>query len=143
MPETWWRGAAVYQVYLRSFADGNGDGTGDLAGLRARLDHLSELGIDAIWLNPWYPSPMADGGYDVADYRGIEPSFGTLAEAEAFIAEQGVGQLMSAKELAGHSWAQNKQGMEMDMEHGHEAEGGMDGHGEGEEKTESTQHAGM
>ncbi|GAA3230104.1 glycoside hydrolase family 13 protein [Actinocorallia longicatena] len=87
MPETWWRGAAIYQVYLRSFADGNGDGVGDLAGLRARLPYLAELGIDAIWLNPWYPSPMADGGYDVADYRDIEPSFGTLGEAETFIEE--------------------------------------------------------
>lgn len=87
MSETWWRGAAIYQVYLRSFADGNGDGVGDLAGLRARLPYLSELGVDAIWLNPWYPSPMADGGYDVADYRNIEPLFGTLAEAEAFIRE--------------------------------------------------------
>ncbi|MEO5873701.1 MAG: glycoside hydrolase family 13 protein [Streptosporangiaceae bacterium] len=87
MPETWWRGAAIYQVYLRSFADGNGDGTGDLAGLRQRLRYLSELGINAIWLNPWYPSPMADGGYDVADYRDIEPSFGDLAEAEALIRE--------------------------------------------------------
>ncbi|GAA4057298.1 MULTISPECIES: glycoside hydrolase family 13 protein [Actinomadura] len=87
MPEAWWRGAVIYQVYLRSFADGDGDGVGDLAGLRSRLPYLSELGIDAVWLNPWYPSPMADGGYDVADYRGIEPVFGTLAEAEAFIRE--------------------------------------------------------
>ncbi|SEG74259.1 alpha-glucosidase [Thermomonospora echinospora] len=87
MPETWWRGAVIYQVYLRSFADGNGDGVGDLAGLRSRLPYLAELGADAIWLNPWYPSPMADGGYDVADYRDIEPAFGTLAEAEAFIGE--------------------------------------------------------
>ncbi|MBN6051756.1 glycoside hydrolase family 13 protein [Nonomuraea sp. RK-328] len=87
MSLTWWRGAAIYQVYLRSFADGNGDGCGDLAGLRSRLGYLKDLGIDAVWLNPWYPSPMADGGYDVADYRGIEPVFGTLAEAEAFIAE--------------------------------------------------------
>ncbi|MEV0348306.1 glycoside hydrolase family 13 protein [Nonomuraea sp. NPDC050680] len=87
MSQTWWRGAAIYQVYLRSFADGNGDGIGDLAGLRSRLPYLKELGIDAIWLNPWYPSPMADGGYDVADYRGIEPVFGTLAEAETFIEE--------------------------------------------------------
>ena len=87
MPETWWRGAAIYQVYLRSFADGNGDGLGDLAGLRSRLAYLSALGIDAIWLNPWYPSPMSDGGYDVADYRNIEPIFGTLAEAEKLIQE--------------------------------------------------------
>lgn len=87
MSDTWWRGAAIYQVYLRSFADGNGDGIGDLAGLRAKLPYLADLGIDAIWLNPWYPSPMADGGYDVADYRAIDPSFGTLAEAEAYIDE--------------------------------------------------------
>jgi alpha-glucosidase len=87
MRETWWRGAAIYQVYLRSFADGNGDGLGDLAGLRSRLSYLSDLGIDAIWLNPWYPSPMSDGGYDVADYRSIEPIFGTLAEAEKVIQE--------------------------------------------------------
>ncbi|MEV0582097.1 alpha-amylase family glycosyl hydrolase [Nonomuraea sp. NPDC050310] len=87
MPQTWWRGAAIYQVYLRSFADGNGDGIGDLAGLRERLPYLKELGVDAVWLNPWYASPMADGGYDVADYRRIAAEFGTLAEAEAFIAE--------------------------------------------------------
>ncbi|MFC4114916.1 alpha-amylase family glycosyl hydrolase [Nonomuraea zeae] len=87
MSQTWWRGAAIYQVYLRSFADGNGDGVGDLAGLRSRLPYLKDLGIGAIWLNPWYPSPMADGGYDVADYRDIEPVFGTLAEAEKFISE--------------------------------------------------------
>jgi alpha-glucosidase len=87
MSHTWWRGAAIYQVYLRSFADGNGDGVGDLTGLRARLPYLKDLGIDAIWLNPWYPSPMADGGYDVADYRDIEPVFGTLDQAEKFISE--------------------------------------------------------
>ncbi|OLF07990.1 alpha-glucosidase [Actinophytocola xinjiangensis] len=83
----WWRGAAIYQVYIRSFADGDGDGTGDLAGVRTRLPYLSELGIGAIWFNPWYPSPMDDGGYDVADYRDIEPAFGTLAEAEKLIEE--------------------------------------------------------
>jgi alpha-glucosidase len=83
----WWRTAVIYQVYIRSFADGNGDGIGDIAGLRARLPYLKELGIDAVWINPWYPSPMADGGYDVADYRGIDPSFGTLSEAEEMIAE--------------------------------------------------------
>jgi alpha-glucosidase len=87
MPETWWRGAAIYQVYPRSFADGNGDGVGDLAGLRGRLGYLADLGADAIWMTPWYPSPMADGGYDVADYRDIEPVFGTLAEAEKLIQE--------------------------------------------------------
>jgi len=83
----WWRSAVIYQVYVRSFADGNGDGIGDLAGVRQRLPYLRELGIDAVWFTPWYPSPMADGGYDVADYRDIDPVFGTLADAEALIAE--------------------------------------------------------
>ncbi|HEY5832708.1 glycoside hydrolase family 13 protein [Streptomyces sp.] len=83
----WWRSAVIYQVYIRSFADGNGDGVGDLAGLRARLPYLADLGADAIWINPWYPSPMADGGYDVADYRDIEPAFGTLDDAQALIGE--------------------------------------------------------
>ncbi|MFE1291722.1 glycoside hydrolase family 13 protein [Streptomyces sp. NPDC058751] len=83
----WWRSAVIYQVYVRSFADGDGDGTGDLAGVRARLPYLAELGVDALWFNPWYLSPLADGGYDVADYRTIDPAFGTLAEAEKLIAE--------------------------------------------------------
>jgi alpha-glucosidase len=90
----WWRSAAIYQVYLRSFSDANGDGVGDLAGVRAKLPYLRDLGIDAIWFTPWYPSPMADGGYDVADYRDIDPLFGTLAEAELLIeeaAELGIG----------------------------------------------------
>lgn len=82
----WWKTAVVYQVYIRSFADGNGDGIGDITGLTARLPYLSELGIDAVWINPWYPSPMADAGYDVADFRNIEPSYGTLEQADAFIA---------------------------------------------------------
>jgi alpha-glucosidase len=85
--ENWWRGAVIYQVYPRSFADSNGDGTGDLAGVRSRLPYLAELGVNALWFNPWYPSPMADGGYDVADYRDIDPVFGTLAEAEKLISE--------------------------------------------------------
>jgi alpha-glucosidase len=83
----WWRSAAIYQLYVRSFADGNGDGIGDLAGVRARLSYLAGLGIDAIWFNPWYPSPMSDAGYDISDYRSIDPVFGTLADADALIAE--------------------------------------------------------
>ena len=84
---SWWRGAVIYQVYVRSFADGNGDGTGDLAGVRQRLPYLRDLGVDAIWFTPFYVSPLADGGYDVVDYRAIDPAFGTLAEAEQLIAE--------------------------------------------------------
>ncbi|MEU8569268.1 glycoside hydrolase family 13 protein [Streptomyces pathocidini] len=83
----WWRSAAIYQIYPRSFADGNGDGIGDIAGIRARLTHLRDLGVDALWISPWYVSPMADAGYDVADYRDIDPLFGTREEAEALIAE--------------------------------------------------------
>ncbi|RLP80761.1 alpha-glucosidase [Mycetocola lacteus] len=82
---SWWRGDTIYQIYPRSFADGNGDGTGDLRGVRQRLPYLKELGINAIWYTPWYESPLADGGYDVADYRRIDPAFGDLAEAEALI----------------------------------------------------------
>ena len=82
-----WRDAVIYQVYVRSFADVNGDGTGDLAGVRSRLTYLRDLGVDAMWFTPWYPSPMADGGYDVADYRAIEPLFGNLSGAEALINE--------------------------------------------------------
>ena len=83
----WWRSAVIYQVYIRSFADGDGDGIGDIPGLRSRLPYLAGLGIDALWINPWYPSPMKDAGYDVSDLRAIEPLFGTLADAEAMIAE--------------------------------------------------------
>lgn len=85
--QSWWQTAVVYQVYIRSFADGTGDGVGDIAGLRAKLPYLGRLGVDAIWINPWYPSPMADAGYDVSDYRDIEPAYGTLDEAQALIAE--------------------------------------------------------
>ena len=83
----WWRDAVVYQVYVRSFADASGDGVGDLAGVRERLPYLGELGVDALWFSPWYPSPMADSGYDISDYRSIDPAFGTLREAERLIAE--------------------------------------------------------
>ena len=85
--DAWWRSAAIYQLYVRSFADGNGDGIGDLAGVRAHLPYLVGLGIDAIWFNPWYPSPMSDAGYDISDYRDIDPVFGTLADADALIGE--------------------------------------------------------
>ena len=81
----WHHCAVVYEVYLRSFADGNGDGIGDLTGLLSRLPYLRDLGVDALWITPWYVSPMADGGYDVADYRDIDPLFGTLAQAEKLI----------------------------------------------------------
>ncbi|KIZ18107.1 glycoside hydrolase family 13 protein [Streptomyces natalensis] len=83
----WWHDAVIYQVYPRSFADGNGDGMGDLAGIRSRLPYLRDLGVDAVWLSPFYASPQADGGYDVADYRAIDPMFGTLPDAEAVIAD--------------------------------------------------------
>ncbi|EST38088.1 hypothetical protein N566_09470 [Streptomycetaceae bacterium MP113-05] len=81
----WWRDAVIYQVYPRSFADGNADGMGDLAGVRQRLPYLARLGVDAVWLSPFYASPQADAGYDVADYRVIDPMFGDLADAEALI----------------------------------------------------------
>ncbi|KGI81297.1 alpha-glucosidase [Actinopolyspora erythraea] len=83
----WWRDAVIYQIYIRSFADGDGDGMGDIEGIRSRLPYLRELGIDAIWITPWYVSPQADAGYDVADFRDIDPRFGTLAEAEKLITE--------------------------------------------------------
>ena len=81
----WWRKAVVYQIYIRSFADANGDGVGDIAGIVGHLGYLRDLGVDAIWITPWYPSPMADGGYDVADYRAIDPLFGTLTSARALV----------------------------------------------------------
>ena len=81
----WWQDAVIYQVYPRSFADGDGDGMGDLDGVRRRLPYLRELGVDAVWLSPFYASPQADAGYDVADYRAIDPMFGTLLDADALI----------------------------------------------------------
>ena len=83
----WWRHAVIYQGYIRSFADADGDGLGDIAGLRSKLPYLADLGVDAIWINPWYPSPQKDAGYDVVTYLDIEPRFGTLAEGEQLIAD--------------------------------------------------------
>ena len=85
----WWRSAVVYQVYVRSFADANGDGRGDLHGVISRLDHLAHLGVDAIWLTPCYPSPQLDHGYDVADYFDIEPTYGDLATFDRLVAAAG------------------------------------------------------
>ncbi|MDI2131661.1 glycoside hydrolase family 13 protein [Yinghuangia seranimata] len=85
--DRWWRDAVIYQVYVRSFADGNGDGVGDLLGIRTRLPYLHSLGVDALWITPFYESPMADGGYDVADYRAVDPSFGTLGDIDALVRE--------------------------------------------------------
>ncbi|MFD4422884.1 glycoside hydrolase family 13 protein [Agromyces sp. NPDC058484] len=87
MTSEWWRTAAIYQIYPRSFADANGDGMGDLAGITARLGALQELGIDAIWLSPFYTSPQRDAGYDVADYCDVDPRFGTLADFDVMLAE--------------------------------------------------------
>jgi alpha-glucosidase len=83
----WWRTAITYQLYIRSFADSDGDGLGDVEGIRSRLPYLASLGVDALWINPWYPSPQADAGYDVADYRNIHPPFGDLAAAQKLIDE--------------------------------------------------------
>ena len=85
--EPWWRGAAIYQIYPRSFADHDGDGVGDLRGIRGHVDHVADLGVDAVWLSPFYRSPMADFGYDVSDHCDVDPRFGTLADAEGLIGD--------------------------------------------------------
>jgi len=87
MNEHWWRSAVIYQIYVRSFADSDGDGVGDLPGIRSRLPHVKELGVDGIWLTPFYPSPGADHGYDVSDYVDVDPQFGTLDDFDALVAD--------------------------------------------------------
>ncbi len=83
----WWKHGVLYQIYPRSFADSNGDGIGDLSGIISRLDYLKKLGIDGIWLSPIYPSPLKDFGYDICDYRGIDPLFGSLEDFSKLVGE--------------------------------------------------------
>jgi hypothetical protein len=84
-PDSWWKNGIVYQIYPRSFQDSDGDGIGDLRGIRQRLDYLVSLGVDAVWISPIYPSPMADFGYDISDYQGIDARFGTLADFDELV----------------------------------------------------------
>src|SRR5216683_748263 len=86
MINPWWADAVVYEVYPRSFADSGSDGIGDLAGVRSRIPYLADLGINAVWLTPFYPSPLADGGYDVSDYCDVDPRLGSLADFDALVA---------------------------------------------------------
>ena len=85
--KNWWRNAVFYEIYPRSFADSNNDGIGDLKGITAHLDYLKDLGVDAIWLTPIYPSPQVDFGYDISDYEAIDPKYGTMADFDHLIAE--------------------------------------------------------
>ena len=81
----WWRGACIYQIYPRSFHDSNADGIGDLPGITAKLEHIADLGVDAIWVSPFFTSPMKDFGYDVADFRDVDPMFGTLDDFKTLL----------------------------------------------------------
>ena len=81
----WWRQAAIYQIYPRSFKDSNGDGLGDIPGITSKAKYLKSLSLDAVWLSPFFPSPLADGGYDVADYRNVDPRLGTLEDFDQMV----------------------------------------------------------
>ncbi len=102
--EPWWKGAAIYQIYPRSFADSNGDGVGDLNGITRHLDHVADLGVDCIWVSPFFTSPMKDFGYDVADYRDVDPLFGTLADFDALVTRaHGLGLKVIIDQVYSHS----------------------------------------
>ena len=109
----WWRSAVIYQIYPRSFADASGDGIGDLPGITSRLDSLKELGVDAIWLSPFMTSPQRDAGYDVADYRDVDPLFGTLDDFDTMLDEahargiRVVVDLVPNHSSAQHAWFQD------------------------------------
>ena len=83
----WWRHATIYEIYLKSFQDSNGDGIGDFKGVTSKLDYLVDIGVDTVWITPFYPSPMADGGYDITDYYGIDPIYGTMEDFEELMKE--------------------------------------------------------
>lgn len=101
---SWWRGAVIYQIYPRSFLDTNGDGVGDLPGIIERLDYISSLGVDAIWISPFFKSPMADFGYDIADYRDVDPLFGTLADFDRLLARaHGLGLKVMIDQVLSHT----------------------------------------
>src|SRR5438046_10523658 len=85
--DPWWKHAVIYEIYPRSFQDSNGDGVGDINGITSRLDYLSDLGVDAIWISPMYPSPQVDFGYDIADYEKIDPQYGTMADFDRLASE--------------------------------------------------------
>src|SRR5437899_61460 len=85
--DPWWKHAVIYEIYPRSFQDSNGDGVGDINGITSRLDYLKDLGVDAIWITPMYPSPQVDFGYDISDYEAIDPQYGTMADFERLVSE--------------------------------------------------------
>jgi alpha-glucosidase len=102
--DEWWRGATIYQIYPRSFQDSDGDGLGDIPGILRRLDHVASLGVDAIWLAPVFPSPMLDMGYDVSDYCGIDPIFGSLEDFDQLVTKaHGLGLKVIIDQVLSHT----------------------------------------
>src|SRR4029079_11462516 len=95
----WYKDAVIYQVHVRAFSDSNGDGVGDFAGLTKKLDYLQDLGVNALWLQPFYPSPLRDDGYDIANYTSVHPSYGTLKDFKVFLREAHARQLRVITEM--------------------------------------------